>query len=149
MLDQWDLSSNSLIADPDAECEIDFDEAGGLSKECLVNTLQSGENLVAAGYCLYSSSTFFCLTIGSGVNIFTLDRSLGEFVLTYPNVKIPQRGDDSEYNLWIELKKFQGAFTHSTKLSEMNGMSQCAVILMTSKPVSSLLSEFPHAYPFR
>ena len=57
-----------------------------------MNTLQSGENLVAAGYCLYSSSTFFCLTIGTGVNIFTLDRSLGEFILTYPNVKIPSRG---------------------------------------------------------
>ena len=80
------------LADPTAECEIDFDNMGGISKECLVNTLQSGENLVAAGYCLYSSSVFFCLTIGSGVNIFTLDRSLGEFVLTYPNVKIPQRG---------------------------------------------------------
>lgn len=80
--------------DPDAVCSLDDDSA----VNCLLNTLQPGNALVASGYCLYSSSTFLCLTLGSGVNIFTLDRSIGEFVLTHPNVKIPTRGAIYSFN---------------------------------------------------
>lgn len=58
------------------------------SASCLQSTLQPGSSLVASGYCLYSSSTFFCLTLGAGVNIFTLDPNIGEFVLTHPNVQV-------------------------------------------------------------
>jgi fructose-1,6-bisphosphatase I len=69
------------------DCEISEPSA-----QCLASTLQPGTSLVASGYCLYSSSTFFCLTLGGGVQIFTLDTHIGEFVLTHPNVQIPARG---------------------------------------------------------
>jgi fructose-1,6-bisphosphatase I len=60
----------------------------------LINSiLQSGKNLRAAGYCLYSSSTILVCTIGKGVHMFTLDPTLNEFVLTNPDVRIPQRGN--------------------------------------------------------
>jgi fructose-1,6-bisphosphatase I len=59
---------------------------------CLLQTLQSGKNLVASGYCMYSSSTIFVLTLGDGVHGFTLDTQIGEFVLTHPDIKIPNRG---------------------------------------------------------
>jgi len=81
--------------DPDAVCSLDDDSDG---VNCLLNTLQPGTSLVASGYCLYSSSTFLCLTLGNGVNIFTLDRSIGEFVLTHQNVKIPKRGAIYSFN---------------------------------------------------
>jgi fructose-1,6-bisphosphatase I len=85
--------------DPLAVCEIvEGDESGKALSECLVNTLRPGSSLVAAGYCLYSSSVFFCLTLGTGVNIFTLDRQIGEFVLTHPNLKIPKRGKIYSFN---------------------------------------------------
>ena len=74
------------------------DEDGNQLSQCLVDTLRPGNSLVAAGYCLYSSSVFFCLTIGCGVNIFTLDRQIGEFVLTYANVQIPKRGKIYSFN---------------------------------------------------
>merc|ERR1719440_1337697 len=67
----------------------------GLSEkeiECLASTLQPGKKLVAAGYCMYSSSTIMVLTTGSGVNGFTLDPNIGEFVLTHPNIQVPKRG---------------------------------------------------------
>ncbi len=51
--------------------------------------LQQGNKLVAAGYCMYGSSTQMVLSTGNGVNIFTLDPALGEFLLTHPNVRIP------------------------------------------------------------
>ena len=66
------------------------DECTEQEAQCLANTLQPGTNLVAAAYCLYSSSTFLVLTLGNGVYMFTLDEQIGEFVLSKPNVKIPE-----------------------------------------------------------
>lgn len=59
---------------------------------CLQNVLQPGSNLVASGYCMYSSSCMMVLTTGSGVQGFTLDPQIGEFVLTHPSITIPSRG---------------------------------------------------------
>eukprot|EP00941_MAST-03F_sp_MAST-3F-sp1_P001005 g1005.t1 len=53
-------------------------------------TLLPGRELVAAGYCMYGSSTQMVLTTGNGVNGFTLDPSIGEFILTHPNIRIPE-----------------------------------------------------------
>lgn len=81
------------IYEHDENCAIDptcvGDECTEQEAQCLANTLQPGTHLVAAAYCLYSSSTFLALTLGNGVYIFTLDETLGEFVLSKPNVKIP------------------------------------------------------------
>jgi fructose-1,6-bisphosphatase I len=55
--------------------------------------LQKGDNLIAAGYCLYGTSTQMVLALADGpVNGFTLDPSLGEFILTHPDIRIPKRG---------------------------------------------------------
>jgi fructose-1,6-bisphosphatase I len=77
---------------------------------CLLNTLQPGSALTAAGYCLYSSSCILVFTIGAGVNGFTYDRSIGEFVLTHPNLQIPKRGkiySMNEANRWNWDKPLQ------------------------------------------
>lgn len=55
----------------------------------LVDFLQPGRDLVAAGYVLYGPSTMFVYTVGGAVNGFTLDRSIGTFFLTHPNIRIP------------------------------------------------------------
>ena len=52
--------------------------------------LQPGVKQVCAGYALYGSSTMLVLTTGHGVNGFTLDREVGEFLLTHPNMRIPE-----------------------------------------------------------
>ncbi len=51
--------------------------------------LQPGTKQICAGYALYGPSTMLVLTTGSGVNGFTLDRDIGEFILTHPNMRIP------------------------------------------------------------
>ena len=51
--------------------------------------LQPGTKQVCAGYAIYGSSTMLVLTFGHGTNGFTLDRDVGEFVLTHPNMTIP------------------------------------------------------------
>merc|ERR1719387_1695503 len=88
----------SMIADG---AEID-DET---MRECLGKTLQAGNKLVAAGYCLYSAATSFVFSFGGGTcQGFTLDEQVGEFVLTQPNMQIPTRGKPiysvNEANRW-------------------------------------------------
>lgn len=51
---------------------------------------QPGTAMVAGGYCMYGGSTEMVLSVGDGVNVFSHDPALGEFLLTKQNVKIPQ-----------------------------------------------------------
>ena len=60
--------------------------------------LQQGIKQVAAGYTLYGSSTMMVLTSGNGVNGFTLDQNVGVFVLTHPNMRIPEDGAEFSIN---------------------------------------------------
>ena len=54
--------------------------------------MQPGRNLVAAGYVIYGSSTMLVYTTGDGVNGFTLDPSVGLFILSHPDMKYPENG---------------------------------------------------------
>lgn len=58
----------------------------------LEDCLQPGYRQVAAGYVVYGSSTMLVYTTGAGVHGFTLDPSIGEFLLSHPNIKIPTPG---------------------------------------------------------
>lgn len=53
--------------------------------------LQPGAQQVAAGYALYGPVTMFILTVGNGVHGFTLDPILGEFILTHPDLRVPEQ----------------------------------------------------------
>lgn len=59
---------------------------------CSDDFLQTGRHVVAAGYALYGSSTIFVYSSGQGVHEFTLDTSIGEFMLTQELVKMPKQG---------------------------------------------------------
>jgi fructose-1,6-bisphosphatase I len=52
--------------------------------------LQPGSRLVAAGYIVYGSSTMMVYSTGQGVHGFTLENSVGEFLLSHPNIRLPQ-----------------------------------------------------------
>ena len=54
--------------------------------------LQPGKEQVAAGYVIYGSSTMLVYTTGQGAHGFTLDPSIGEFLLSHPNIRIPTKG---------------------------------------------------------
>ncbi|MBA3655908.1 MAG: class 1 fructose-bisphosphatase [Gemmatimonadaceae bacterium] len=54
--------------------------------------LQPGRKQVAAGYVIYGSSTMLVYTTGQGAHGFTLDPSIGEFLLSHPNIRIPTKG---------------------------------------------------------
>lgn len=76
----------------------------------LKDCLQPGNQVVAAGYALYGSATMMVLSTGNGVNGFMLDPSIGEFVLTESNMRIPSKGKIYSINegykyIWDEAIK--------------------------------------------
>lgn len=60
--------------------------------------LQAGTRQVAAGYAIYGPSTMLVLSVGTGVNAFTLDRSIGEFMLTHPAMRVPESTSEFAIN---------------------------------------------------
>jgi fructose-1,6-bisphosphatase I len=68
------------------------------SKGTIADVLRPGSEMVAAGYTMYGSSANLVLSTGSGVNGYTLDAALGEFILTHPDIKIPSRGKIYSFN---------------------------------------------------
>ncbi|PWZ58065.1 Fructose-1,6-bisphosphatase, chloroplastic [Zea mays] len=109
------VSTGSIfgIYNPNDECLADVDDNDTLDsveQRCIVNVCQPGSNLLAAGYCMYSSSVIFVLTVGTGVYVFTLDPMYGEFVLTQEKVQIPKAGkiyafNEGNYALWDDKLK--------------------------------------------
>lgn len=68
------------------------------SKGTVEDVLRPGSEMVAAGYTMYGSSANLVLSTGQGVNGYTLDAALGEFILTHPNIVIPPRGKIYSFN---------------------------------------------------
>ena len=82
----------------------------------LSDCLQVGKKQVAAGYILYGSSTMLVYTTGQGVHGFTLDPTIGEFLLSHPNITTPPVGryysvNESNWNRWAPpVQRVVGAF---------------------------------------
>jgi fructose-1,6-bisphosphatase I len=74
-------------------------------KGTMEDVLQRGSGQVAAGYVLYGSSMMFVYCAGHGVHGFTLDPTVGEFLLSHENIHIPRRGsiysvNEGNYGRW-------------------------------------------------
>jgi fructose-1,6-bisphosphatase I len=82
----------------------------------LADCLQKGRAQVASGYILYGSSTMLVYTTGQGVHGFTLDPTIGEFLLSHPDIRSPDVGtyysvNESHWNKWDPgIQHVVGAF---------------------------------------
>ncbi len=82
------------------------------------DALQPGHKQVAAGYVIYGSSTMLVYSTGHGVHGFTLDPSIGEFLLSHPDMRIPEHGrylsvNDAYEQVWDEnvralMRRYRG-----------------------------------------
>ncbi len=101
--------------------------------------LQPGSQIVAAGYSVYGAKTSFVYSTGSGVHGFTLDPSLGEFVLTDENIRIPTRGliysvNEGNTAFWSEgMKEY---------ISQLKRVDAAAGSPYTGRYVGSLVADF-------
>lgn len=77
----------SVLPDPDVNADV---EAAAF--------LQPGRQQVCAGYAIYGPTTMLVLSVGRGVHGFTLDREIGEFMLTHPDMRVPDRADEFAIN---------------------------------------------------
>ena len=99
--DKYPTGKYVLLFDPlDGSSNIDYNASIGTifsiyqrktqsGRGSIEDCLQPGRDLIAAGYLLYSVSTMLVYTTGAGVQGFTLDPSIGEFLLSHPNIQIP------------------------------------------------------------
>ena len=98
-----------LLFDPlDGSANIDLNVAVGTIFSVLVHGrdeapveadyLQPGNKQVAAGYAIYGPSTILVLTVGQGTHGFTLDKEIGNFILTHPNLRVPEETDQFAIN---------------------------------------------------
>jgi len=105
----------------------------------LDEVLQQCDQQVAAGYFIYGSSTMMVYTSGDGVHGFTLDPSVGEFLLSHPDMKIPKRGkiysvNESYWNYWDDKTK--------DVITYFKGTDNALGKPYTSRYIGSLVSDF-------
>ncbi len=87
-----------------------YRKGGGTGKCGEDDFLLPGRELVAAGYVIYGSSTMLVISTGHGVNGFTLDPNVGEFILSHKDIKTPSKGkiysvNEGNYQYWDEKTK--------------------------------------------
>ena len=101
--------------------------------------LQPGRKVVAAGYAIYGAKTSFTYSVGEGVHSFTLDPSIGEFVLTDPELKIPNPGAMYSVNEgnWSKWSPSVQHFIESLKKED-----QAKGTPYTARYVGSLVADF-------
>lgn len=107
----------------------------GSEEDCL----QKGSQQACAGYVIYGSSTMLVYTTGTGVHGFTLDPSVGEFILSHENIQVPApcriySVNEGNYNYWNDGTKKYIAY-----LKEANSATNRPY---TSRYIGSLVSDF-------
>jgi fructose-1,6-bisphosphatase len=113
--EQFQRGPYLLIFDPlDGSSNIDLNVSVGTIFSVLAHEgeaapttadfLQTGVKQVAAGYAIYGPATMLVLTVGQGTYGFTLDREIGNFILTHPNLQIP--AETSEFAINTSNERF-------------------------------------------
>ena len=97
------------------------------------DVLQKGTKQVAAGYILYGSSTMLVYTTGNGVNGFTYDLSVGEYILSHANMQIPETGKYYSVN--------EGAY-HNFAQPVKDYIEYCREKKYSGRYIGSLVADF-------
>jgi fructose-1,6-bisphosphatase I len=106
----------------------------------LQDCLQPGLKQVAAGYVLYGSSTMLVYTTGNGVNGFTLEPSLGEFILSHPNLRLPEKPKFYSINQAVMADVSEGLKRYITEVEARNATVDKPVL--NARYIGSLVADF-------
>jgi len=148
--DKYPYGKYVLLFDPlDGSSNIDFnipvgtifsiyrrltEDGPGTLQDCL----QPGRDMIAAGYIIYGSSTMFVYSTGQGVHGFTLDPAVGEFLLSHPNIRIPEK--PSYFSMNIGYRKYwsEGVLRYTDYLLGMDDQPPA----LSLRYVGSLVADF-------
>jgi fructose-1,6-bisphosphatase I len=115
--ENWPQAKHMLLFDPldgssNTDCNMPLGAIFSVVKSAREDRMPTEDNLtrkgteqVAAGYLLYGSSTMLVYTVGQGVHGFTLEPSIGEYLLSHEQIRIPARGkvygvNEGNYHKW-------------------------------------------------
>lgn len=104
----------------------------------LEDCLQKGRNLVAAGYLIYGASTMLVYTTGMGVHGFTLDTTVGEFLLSHPYIRVPEKAKYFSANLGYETHWSEGVKRFTNYLQGGDGTRKG----LSMRYIGSLVGDF-------
>ncbi|HTX93039.1 MAG TPA: class 1 fructose-bisphosphatase [Anaerolineales bacterium] len=147
--DRYPAGKYVLLYDPlDGSSNVDYNICLGTifsiyrkisaGRGSLEDCLQPGRRLVAAGYMLYGTSTMLVYSTGRGVNGFTLDPSVGEFLLSHPAIRIPEAPQYYSVNQGNEKYWSGGLQAFTRSLQGMDGSS----LKLSARYVGSLVADF-------
>jgi len=147
--EKYPAGKYALLFDPlDGSSNIDYNICLGTifciyhkitpGRGSLADCLQKGRQVVAAGYLLYGTSTMLVYSTGRGVNGFTLDPAVGEFLLSHPNIRIPEPPQYYSINQGNEKYWSQGmrAYTAWLQGGEPDSPS------LSARYIGSLVADF-------
>ena len=98
--------------------------------------LQPGRKQVAAGYIVYGSSTILVYSLGNGVHAFTLDPSIGSYILTHENIRMPAQGEYYSINEAYS-EKYDAPYGEYVKLLKSGSLGK-----YSSRFVGSMVADF-------
>ena len=104
----------------------------------MLDLLQPGHDLVAAGYIIYGSSTMLIYTAGEGVHGFTLDPTVGEFLLSHPDITIPEKPEYFSANTGYLTYWSEGVRRYTDYLQGIDG----SIKGLSLRYVGSLVADF-------
>jgi len=110
------------------------------SEGTLEDCLQPGRELVASGYIVYGSSTVMVYSTGNGVHGFTLEPTLGEFLLSHPYIRIPEAPKYYSTNLSYERFWSTGVLRYTRYLQGLEGA--LPPLSLSTRYVGSLVADF-------
>jgi fructose-1,6-bisphosphatase I len=121
LFDPLDGSSNIDVNAPIGTIFSIYRRVSELGKPCtLLDFIQPGNRLMAAGYIIYGSSTMIVYATKLGVNGFTLEPSIGEFCLSHPDMKCPENGKIYSINQGNSAKYDAGMLQYLDYCMEVN-----------------------------
>lgn len=121
LFDPLDGSSNIDVNAPIGTIFSIYRRTSELGKPCTEEDfLQPGNRLMAAGYVIYGSSTMMVYATKLGVNGFTLEPSIGEFCLSHPDMKCPEKGKIYSLNQGNSSKFSEGLKSYLNYCMESN-----------------------------
>jgi len=149
--DQFPTGHYAVLYDPlDGSSNLDYNVSVGTlfsvhrkisegERGELKDLLQPGYKQVAAGYVVYGSSTMLVYTAGRGVHGFTLDPSIGEFLLSHPNIRIPEKPAFYSVNQSYEKYWSEGVRRY---VDWLTGKADNGPTSLSARYVGSLAADF-------